>query len=91
MLILGAFPLQQIIGVEFLMVPSNWRILLFTLFAIYSLTLSGTLNCKFSAFRLIMAMRVSKSGGWISAVNPHSNRVLNGLPVLRYPWEDGQT
>src|SRR5258705_10915063 len=42
--------------------------------AMYSATSSGRLKRSFSAFFCRMAILVSRSGGWISAINPHSNR-----------------
>ena len=42
--------------------------------AMYIATLSGSGTASASAFRLRIATFVSRSGGWMSAINPHSKR-----------------
>ena len=45
--------------------------------AMYIATLSGSGTASASAFRLRIATFVSRSGGWMSAMSPHSNRDRN--------------
>jgi hypothetical protein len=40
----------------------------------YIATASGSGTASASAFRLRIAIFVSISGGWMSAISPHSNR-----------------
>ena len=75
-LIVGVAPSTRWIALSFLTVPSSWRMLLLSLTAMNSQTLSGTVRPTSSALRLMIAMRVSKSGGCTSAVRPHSKRVF---------------
>ena len=42
--------------------------------AMYIATASGSGTLSFSAFFLRIATLVSMSGGWMSAISPHSNR-----------------
>ena len=54
--------------------PSSSRMFDLTLVAMKYATSSGSGRRSSSAFFLRMATRVSKSGGWMSAMSPHSNR-----------------
>ena len=55
--------------------PSSSRMLLSTRDAIRSTTSCGTLKRSRSALDWRIAMRVSRSGGWMSTVSPHSKRL----------------
>ena len=54
--------------------PSSSRMLDFTRLAMRYATSSARRTRSRAAFFLRMATRVSKSGGWMSAIRPHSNR-----------------
>ena len=54
--------------------PSSSRIFVEIFEAIYSRTSSGAFNLSCAAFLRRIAIRVSNSGGWMSVINPHSNR-----------------
>src|SRR5216110_823410 len=54
--------------------PSSSRILDFTRLAMRHATSSARRTRSRAAFFLRMATRVSKSGGWMSAIRPHSKR-----------------
>jgi hypothetical protein len=55
--------------------PSSSRMLRSMRSAMNSSTSPGTANRSCAAFLRRMAMRVSSSGGWMSVISPHSNRV----------------
>ena len=55
--------------------PSSSRIEFDTREAMNSSTSGGAYSRSWAAFFCRMAIRVSRSGGWMSASRPHSNRV----------------
>ena len=65
------------IACSFLTAPSSWRTLWLTCSAMNSKTLSGITKRSASALFLMIATRISKSGGWMSAMRPHSKRFLS--------------
>ena len=57
--------------------PSSSLMLDFILVAMYTITSLGTFSFSTSAFFFKIAILVSKSGAWISAIRPHSNLERN--------------
>ena len=55
--------------------PSSSRMFREILLAMYSSTSAGTVIPSWSVLRRRMAIRVSRSGGWMSVVSPQPNRV----------------
>src|SRR5216684_3802602 len=67
-------PVSDAYAISRVSAPSSSRTLDLMARAMYSATSSGRLKRSFSAFFCRMAILVSRSGGWMSAINPHSNR-----------------
>ena len=74
--IVGGVPIRCCEALSFLTQPSSCLMSALSLVAIVSTTSFVRVRFKRSAFRLIMATLVSKSGGVMSAIRPHSNLVL---------------
>ena len=55
--------------------PSSSRMLRSMRWAMNSRTSPGTASRSWAAFLRKIAIRVSSSGGWMSVIRPHSNRV----------------
>ena len=55
--------------------PSSSRMLRSIRLAMNSSTSSGAASRSWAAFLRRIAIRVSSSGGWMSVIRPHSNRV----------------
>ena len=71
---LSGVPLRSLKASTRVRAPSSSRMLLCTRRAIISRYSGSTARPARSAFERRMATRVSKSGGWMSAVRPHSKR-----------------
>src|SRR3989442_663378 len=67
-------PVSEAYATSLVKAPSNSRTLDLMERAMNSATSSASGKCSKSAFFWRMAILVSRSGGWISAINPHSKR-----------------
>ena len=75
--IIGGLPSSLCRASSFLTTPSSCLMFVFTFEAINSITSNFISSLSRSDFLLMMAHLVSKSGGWISAIRPHSNLFLS--------------